>query len=65
MYNGAAAVGGTAGDGCTVAAVVGVVIAGVIAGATGTAGGDLRRRDVRFGSKAYICGATGHVRFTP
>ena len=24
-----------------------------------------RARDVRFGSKADICGATSHVRFTP
>jgi hypothetical protein len=27
--------------------------------------GHLRRRDVRFESKAGICAATAHVRFTP
>jgi hypothetical protein len=27
--------------------------------------GHLRRRDVRFGSKADMCSAKGHVRFAP
>ena len=38
---------------------------GIVPAQTSTRGSEVRPADVRFGSKADICGAKSHVRFTP